>query len=499
MQSYNSKFKNFFKNNQSGVATLEILIAMVVLVLALTTVILVLFGGQSVTTDTQTSQEAIYMAQKELEIIRAQSRGTSTQFNSIMTTSATVSGDIYTKQLTVVDISFCSKKVKSGINWSLEQRPQVIEITTVLTNLSAGAGAGGDCDPAPPSDPWRDPDTLGSEDISPAGAKGTDVDVLNKMVFLTAKHAASSSHDFYIINAIDSSNPTTASSLDMGPGLNAVDAAMNVGGTGKNFAFAASDDSSGQLQIIDVTDLNNPTVAASASLPGVNPAGSFPEGRAIFYHDAKVYIATWETAGPELHIFDVSTPTAPVWKGSRELNHSIRKIFVKGNYIYLATSGNQNELVILDISDPTSIQPPFPGVGNPEPWRFDAAGNEDGASIYVLGDKAYLGRKRGSSDELYVLDVGTPSAITSLGSKDIDLDPSTSEIVDIVVVADLAFLATGDSNEEFQVWNIAEPSNIIRYSTLNFPAKITGLDYEDDLVYSSVDSNDALRIIYDNP
>ena len=68
---------------QDGIATMEILIAMVVLVLALTAVIMVLFGGQSLTTDAQTNHEALYIAQEEIEDVRSQSRGTVSDFNFI--------------------------------------------------------------------------------------------------------------------------------------------------------------------------------------------------------------------------------------------------------------------------------------------------------------------------------------------------------------------------------------------------------------------------------
>ena len=70
---------------------------------------------------------------------------------------------------------------------------------------------------------------------------------------------------------------------------------------------------------------------------------------------------------------------------------------------------------------------------------------------------------------------------------------------DLVVRDYLAFLATSDSNRAFQVWNITDPSNITFWSSLQFPQVATGIDYEDNLVYVSVRSNDALRIITSSP
>ncbi|GAH25486.1 unnamed protein product, partial [marine sediment metagenome] len=48
-------------------------------------------------------------------------------------------------------------------------------------------------------------------------------------------------------------------------------------------------------------------------------------------------------------------------------------------------------------------------------------------------------------------------------------------------------------------WNISNPGNIELWSSFNFPQVATGIDYEDNVVYVSVRSNDALRIITSSP
>lgn len=49
-------------NKQRGMATLEILIAFAVLILCMGAVILVMFGNQSVSVDSQLNNEAIYLS-----------------------------------------------------------------------------------------------------------------------------------------------------------------------------------------------------------------------------------------------------------------------------------------------------------------------------------------------------------------------------------------------------------------------------------------------------
>jgi hypothetical protein len=101
-----------------------------------------------------------------------------------------------------------------------------------------------------------------------------------------------------------------------------------------------------------------------------------------------------------------------------------------------------------------------------------------------------LGGNHANHHEFHILDISSSSLPQNLGSKDIGADVNDLRIRD-----NLAFLATADSNKEFQVWNISDPTNITLWSSFNFPQVATGIDYEDNVVYVSVRSNDALRII----
>ena len=102
----------------------------------------------------------------------------------------------------------------------------------------------------------------------------------------------------------------------------------------------------------------------------------------------------------------------------------------------------------------------------------------------------------------YIFDVTAPTAPISIGAKRITLNPSTAAIEGIAVAGPYAFLATTDATDEFQLWQIDNPSNIVQPSTCsnyNFPAKPSDLIYADNLVFVAIESNEALRIIYDSP
>ncbi len=504
---------------ESGLTTMEIMIAMFIFVLTISAVIMVLFGGQSTEIDTETNQEALYFAQATLEETRAKSRGTVSEFNSINSTPATGSGDIYTQQLNVNDISPCVKRVTSEIDWDVEGRDQLIDLTTIIGNIEAFIESGSDCSISEPSDEWKNPDSLASVDLQPSGVEATGIDVIDKIVYLSADPSSDPQSDLFIIDATGAcygcSDPPIIGELNIGPGLNDIDVVKNFDDSGKNYAFAANASKSQQFVVIDVSDPTNPSLVALRSLPGVNPSGSYPQGRSVFFHNSLVYVGTGETAGPEFHIFDVSDPTNPQWLDSIYVNRNINEIVVRDGLAYLATGPGasfNNPFKIFDVnpSSPTYLK----GVGS-----FTAGSTTgNGRGLYVLGNKAYLGLERNSGDDFYILDISDPSNIVELGSKDFDdgicneynptngnttpgqkcLGPNT-EITGIKVVGKFAFLSTSYQTGGFQVWNIQDPANIQNCSMLNYSEKVADMDYEDNLVYLANQSQNALRIIFDNP
>jgi len=70
---------------------------------------------------------------------------------------------------------------------------------------------------------------------------------------------------------------------------------------------------------------------------------------------------------------------------------------------------------------------------------------------------------------------------------------------DLYIRDTLAFLGTANNNSEFQVILIEDPTSLTLHSEFNFPQIATGITYRDNVVYVSVRSNDALRIITSTP
>lgn len=460
---------------RAGQSTLELLIALAIVALSVGAAAIVFFSSRALLLDAELAADASYRARRLLEVARL----TAEQDFAALVSASSTAGEFF-EEVTVEAMSSDDKKVKARVSWQTDPlRAQRVELVTILTNWRAVAALGGDTGGGGLSGDWKNPRTLGSIDLGP-GNSATDLDVINKIVYMTAEASAASKPDFFIIDATNGESPAIVSSLDTGPSLNALDAVSG-------YAYVANRDADAQLQVIDTRDIYQPALRASFKLPGVSGAGAM--GQSIFYADAKAYIGTEKATGPEFHIIDVTNPANPSSLGSIEVNADVNSIYVRGTVAYLATSDNE-ELQVYDISNPANIT---------KLGGYDAPGDsEDGKALTLVGATLYLGRTLGGKHtnhhELHILDVASSTAPLNLGSKDIAADVNDLRVRDY-----LAFLATDDPNKEFQVWNISDPTAITLWKTFNFPQVATGIDYEDNLVYVGVRSNDALRIITSSP
>src|ERR1035437_7932792 len=114
--AHNHNMKEFIRkiNKNNGIATLEMLIAMTIIVMAISTVIMLVFGSQSTSVASQTNQEALYKAQKQIEDARATARA---NFDSVVTIAPSNDG-IYTKSVTVTSSADgLTKQITSLVIW----------------------------------------------------------------------------------------------------------------------------------------------------------------------------------------------------------------------------------------------------------------------------------------------------------------------------------------------------------------------------------------------
>lgn len=451
-----------------GQSSLEVLIAITILTLAISAAIVVGFGNQSAVVDTELNNRALYLAVQELENLRAVAR----QDFSAVASSTKQEGN-YTTEITVNTLGTYSKEVVAKLSWDLgPTQLRDLILSTIITDWRTayeqeGTGDGG----TGVTGDWTSPFTAGTFDLGP-GNNGTDIAIRGDIIYMTGDAADDKKDDFYSIDVSDINDPKMLSSINTGEGLLSV-------AIWDTHAYAAAEIESAtttnQLQIIDIS--SSPSLIKKESL-----LNNTEDGTAVFAKDDYVYIGTgMSDSGAELHIYDASTPGSPVRVATLEIGDHVNDLYVFKDRLYVATSKIDKELIIYDVANPAD--PIQIGI-------YDHAGGT-GKTVFVtsLGE-AYLG----VNDIFLILNTSDLGNIAITGSYD-----AGGTLNDLYIRDELAFLGTANNNSEFQVILIEEPTNTTLHSEFNFPQIATGITYRDNVVYVSVRSNDALRIITSTP
>lgn len=364
------------------------------------------------------------------------------------------------------------KKITSAVSFTSSGRPLKTELHSLVTDWQNSLGRD-TCVSGFVGD-WKNPVLRGNVSIG-QNNPATDVDAMGGKVYVSTNGSTASMPDFFVINVGDPDHPALIKGINTGPGLND----LHIAG---DYAFAANSSINGQLQIIKISDPNNPVVMLNVKFADAATGGV---GNSIFYTNGKVYVGTQKNDGPEFYVYDVGNPLAPQFKGEFEIGSGVNKIYVYGNYAYVAT-GDINRLRILNISDPARIV---------EVGDFSDVGGtaQSGESLAMLGGKAVFGRAGGLPGahipELYLLDVNNPQNIQNLNSADVNMS-----INDIFLRGGLAFLATNKTGGEFQIYNY-DDNHLSYFSSTALPAPAVALDCEGENFFLALSGDPALQII----
>ncbi len=301
------------------------------------------------------------------------------------------------------------------------------------------------------------------------------------------------------LHTYDISDPTSPSessggSYDQGSQINDISFSGD-----NNYSFLATDENSAELQVVDITTLDSP------SLYGSYDALDDPDYNGVAYDDSQdqVVVAStsdsaevcvivpytqgdwstlvladtlnisgndngWKVAvsgdyaymvrqsgNPDFIVIDVSDTANVSQVAALNLSNGLENIFVLGDYAYVASDSDNQELQIIDISTPTSPSQ----VGS-----YDAPGNRNAWGVYVSGSIAYLSRDgNGSVDELRLINVAVPTLPVSLGSIDLGSDAN-----EVYVSGSYAYVATDSNGSELQVIDVSAPASPSLVGTLNF-------------------------------
>ncbi len=118
-----------------------------------------------------------------------------------------------------------------------------------------------------------------------------------------------------------------------------------------NYVYVATEDANKELQIADITNPANMFLAGQYDLPGSLRATD------VNVRGTRAYVSTKNnlSPGPEFFIFSTEDPIDPVFIGSYEVGADINAFAVVGPYALLGAAISTEELRVIDISFPATI------------------------------------------------------------------------------------------------------------------------------------------------
>ena len=460
--------KNQNKDFSKGFSTIEILISMVVLATTVCAAVMLLWYERVLALETEMSQRALLVAQSYLEKAKGELKE---DFFAQVDESA--NQDTFSISVLSESLSSTVKKISVEVSWPWEfSGSHSLTLDAQVTDIFGSLGA--DTCATNFFGSWQAPALRGSLSLD-LNNLATGVDVMDEKIYVTANGSVAAQKDFFVISG-NLDNPSIIGSVNTGPGLNAVHIAGD-------YAFTANSSIKGQLEIIKISDPNNPVLMQTVKFLSAQTGGT---GSSIFYYRGKVYVGTFINAGPEFYVYDVQNPLSPVWLGEFEIGSGVSSIYVYGNYAYIAT-GDVNRLRVLKIDDPAHITE----VADFNDNEMDTV--QSGEAVAVLGDKVVFGRAGGLSGahipELYLLKTDGQGSINKINSVDANMS-----VNGIFLRSGLAFLATNKSGGQFQIYNFSN-SQLSPYASAPLAADAVGLDCEKENFYLATSGSPALQII----
>lgn len=229
--------------------------------------------------------------------------------------------------------------------------------------------------------PLDNPPVLGQYNV---GAGVTSVVVQGNYAYLTTRD---DSYEFQVFNISNPASPQRVSRLNLSGSSDALDVVVNanqayiaqgstvyaynitnpnspqqldtlsVGATAnelfvnENYLYVATNDSTKELQVIDITNPANIFLVGQYNLTGSLQATD------IKVRGDRVYVSTRSNSGAELYIINFEDIANPVLMGYYEVGADIYSFALVGPYALLGTALSSEELRVVDISYPATVKP----------------------------------------------------------------------------------------------------------------------------------------------
>ncbi len=194
---------------------------------------------------------------------------------------------------------------------------------------------------------------------------------------------------------------------------------------------------------------------------GTGSGSTGSKGTDVVYANGKAYVASSASAvGKEdLFIFNVSNPTTPIQISSTNFEQGWKSVSVAGTYLY-AVEETSADFFVVNVSNPAAPV---------QTAKLTLAG---GSGRYVMARGSYVyvtTANNAAGKEFFIIDVSTPSSPTVVASLEIG-----SDINEVSVLQNIAYLATSDDAKELQLINVSNPLSPTIIGSYNVPGTADG-------------------------
>lgn len=341
--------------------------------------------------------------------------------------------------------------------------------------LGAGGGGGDWCTPSL---------TLETRDLPKSGVANAISAIEGKVFAGTGDNSSGVS---YASVDITTSYPPSASLGETFDGYKTNDVFGE-----EDYAYLATDTNSKEVVIINLNEYSNPPTNTKYKEEGYFNAPGNGSGNTVYVAGNYGYM----TSGNKFYIFDLSSKSGSrtrVNTSDLDLSGTGVKIFVIGNYAYVATSSTSNQLQIIDITNPVS--PTIAG-------QITVAGlGGKGISVNTSGTRVYLATEQSSSQrELFIINTENKSAPVLVSGGTYDTSGMNPKGVTTVTGNRAIIVGTGGS-EQYQVVNISNENSPAKCAGLPVTSGVNGVAsvlQSDGYAYSYIitgDASDELKII----
>ncbi len=201
-----------------------------------------------------------------------------------------------------------------------------------------------------------------------------------------------------------------------------------------------------------ITAGSAPTLSGLFDLTTANSGNDNANAISIAFKNPYAFMGRANSAGgSEFYVFDVTNPAVPSLLGQLALNGDPNDIVVFGNYAYVASTDNSEELQIVDVSTPSA-----PSLAATFDLTVANSGNNiaDGLSIdYLGGTNLYYGRSNSAGQEFIVFNVSNPLLPTITSIFNLNGGPN-----DLKTLGNNIFIASSDNASELQVVDVTIPA-----------------------------------------